>query len=66
MKRQIRKFYGHYYHRKGVVRENWDLVPPRLRRELLKFEHKVSQRHSTLHVRWDRSFTPDAPHPLAY
>ena len=40
MKRRVRKYCGHYYGRKGVIRETWDMLPPRLRRELLKLEHK--------------------------
>ena len=39
MKRQVRKYCGHYYRKKGVMRESWDFLPPRLRRELLKFEN---------------------------
>ena len=32
MKRRVRKYCGHYYGRKGVIRETWDMLPPRLRR----------------------------------
>ena len=40
MKRRVRKFCGHYYYRRGVMRESWEMLPPRLKRELLAFEHK--------------------------
>ena len=40
MKRRVRKFVSHYYRKKGVLRESWDMLPPRLKGELLKFEHK--------------------------
>lgn len=40
MRVRVRKFCTHYYRRKGVLRETWEMLPPRLRRELLKFEHK--------------------------
>ena len=40
MKRRVRKFLAHFYRKKGVMRESWDMLPPRLRRDLLGFEHK--------------------------
>eukprot|EP00325_Prymnesiales_sp_UTEX-LB-985_P001770 CAMPEP_0174712672 /NCGR_PEP_ID=MMETSP1094-20130205/13595_1 /TAXON_ID=156173 /ORGANISM="Chrysochromulina brevifilum, Strain UTEX LB 985" /LENGTH=756 /DNA_ID=CAMNT_0015911767 /DNA_START=147 /DNA_END=2413 /DNA_ORIENTATION=- len=39
MKERVRKFSAHYYHKKGVMRETWDFLPPRMRRELLALEN---------------------------
>ena len=40
MKRRVRMFCSHYYTKRGVMRETWDMLPPRMRRELIAFEHK--------------------------
>lgn len=39
MKKRVRKFCAHYYMVKGVMREHWEFLPPRLRRDLLNWEH---------------------------
>ena len=39
MQKRVRKFCAHYYLRKGVLREDWHMLPPRLKRELGSYEH---------------------------
>ena len=38
-KKRVRKYCAHYFSRKGVMREDWHFLPPRLKRELLTYEH---------------------------
>ena len=40
MKKRVRKYCSHYYSRKGVMREDWGMLPPRLKRELIAFENQ--------------------------
>jgi hypothetical protein len=48
---QVRKFCDHYYARKGVMRENLEILPPKLRKQLLLFENAAFlATFSRLHV----------------
>ena len=40
MSKRVRKFCAHYFAQKGALRENMEMLPPRLHRELLLHEHR--------------------------
>ena len=39
LRKSVKKYCSHYFARKGVMREDWNILPPLLKREIVRFEH---------------------------